>query len=211
MRAVLLSLFVLWCANDGCAAAQEAQFGPDDARGLLISIVVGRESTVLRLVPVNLRDGTHGTPFALRGRGDVRIERAGGSRSVYYAGYYLDPGDYAVLSMNTELSQAGRNARTAFCYARFSAVLSIRAGEVSLWTVVPPALTTWPEYYDLVNNESLRFGYEVFQRSMDASSNVRPAAVHIMPTAFVDFAGETAIDARNCEPRSFEVVHRVEE
>jgi|CXWL01.1.fsa_nt_gi hypothetical protein len=214
LRFLALSLAALLLLSAGRAAAQETQFGPDDARGLLIKTVVGSEITVLTLVPVNLDEGTFGEPIDLRGRGDVRIEasrRAGESRLVHYTGYRLEPGDYAVLMMRADISQAFWDITNTFCFARFSAVLSIRAGEAAFWVPVPVSLATWPEYHAVVTNESFSAGLERFQRSTAASSNVRPSAIRTMPTAFLDLAGDAPVNVRNCVPRSFSVTHRVAE
>lgn len=213
-RVAFLCLIAFMWMGAAPVAAQDVQFGPEDTRGLLIKTVVRPESTMLTLVPVNLEMRTYGEPIELRGVGDVRIEasrRSGESRNVHYAGYLLEPGDYAVLLLSADISQAFRDISNTFCFARFSAVLSIRSGEAAYWVNVSPQLTSWPEYDARVTNESYSAGLERFQRSMAASPSVRPSAIRVMPTAFVDLAGDTPVNVRDCVPRSFALVHRLAE
>ena len=213
-KALLLSLSGLLWMFATLVAAKEQEFGQESSKGLFFKPVVGGEDTTYVLLPVNIEKDTFGTPIILQGRGDWKFDstsnRSGITHHLYYVGHYLDPGDYAVLGWSAEIHQSVLDIHNWFCYARFSAVFSIRAGEVTFWRLMPIAVTakTWPEHSEILRK---RPDFEWFKQSADGIQRFHPTTIRYEPSAFVDLSGGLPVNVQACTPRSLEVVYRKED
>lgn len=185
------------------------------SKGILVKKVVIPETTDLVVVPVDLEDGTFKEPIVLRGDGAGLIEAAsnksGTTRNLYYAAHFLEPGDYAVLRMGANLAQVNLNIRNTFCYADFSAVISVERGTASLWDVIPLSIQSWQSYSSNMLGNGRKAQEELnYVRSTADLPSFHPTSFKVVPKAFVRFETEDPRNPWRCKPTSMLVEHVVE-
>lgn len=210
---LLFMVVVTACAST--ATVDDISLDASSLGGLFVKKVVVPETTDLVVVPVDLESSSFGKPIVLRGNGSGLVEaasnRSGKTRHLYYASHFLEPGDYAVLRMGANLSQANLDIKNTFCYANFSAVVSVEPGTVSLWDVMPIAIRSWESYSSLMladgreNKEALNYA-----NSTADLPNFHPTSVKVAPSAFVRFETQDPKNPWKCSPVSMTVEHIVE-
>ncbi len=208
-----LGLFLCGCAT---AAVKDLEFGAGSPKGLFLKPVVFPEQSVVTVVRVDLNTKKLGNPIELGEPDAGLIEAAsilpGYIRKSTYAAYYLDPGDYAVFSFQSSMPTGVAVAYNSFCWANFSEVLSVRAGEVTAWRIVPITVNTWPLYAaKMHHDEQYRQEADRVRHATEALANFRPTVINVVPKAFVDLAGGAVATARDCKARSIEILHILED
>lgn len=215
-KLVLLSLLSLLWAGGAIAARPEPRFDAESPKGILFRNVVPPETMTLTVAPVDLDANTVGKPITLDTRGEWNIAGKTGlpgwARKSYFTGHNLEPGDYAVIAAAAKQDGGFTGVNTTVCYLHLAPVLSIRAGQATMWRITPVQATTWTAYAAGYHKpEQYAAVLEPLERVLQGYPNLQPSKLTAVPGAFVDLSGGEVVDARICVPKGMRVVHRSDE